>query len=216
MTTRPPIQHLLDEYGQAKASGHDRVLAETAYALAVRTGDDGQFEKAQEYAREALAAAERLPSNTLDDVASIRQEVAGNDTTMTLEIEYRAQLTEAQFATLAGHLGQRGDDLGQDDKHIWFYVLPDKPLKVVHNISHDSRRDEAGGSSQFPAGIVKPGGDPAAVAVVETLDKTGVHCRVTKHLGRRRRQRVRRQLTPRHTAHATGLAAGRAGEVRLP
>jgi 8-oxo-dGTP pyrophosphatase MutT (NUDIX family) len=47
------------------------------------------------------------------------------------------------------------------------------------------RRDEAGGSWQFPAGVVKPGADPAAVAVSETLAETGVHCRVTKHLGRR-------------------------------
>ncbi|MBV1854547.1 hypothetical protein [Catellatospora tritici] len=77
MTTMPPIQLLLDEYAQAKASGQDRVLAETAYALAIRTRDDGQFEKAQEYAREALAAAERLPSSTLDDVASTRQAVGG-------------------------------------------------------------------------------------------------------------------------------------------
>jgi len=73
----PPIQQLLDEYEQAKRSGHDRILAETAYALAIRTRDDGQFEKAQEYARECLAAAERLPSSTLDDVATTRQEVGG-------------------------------------------------------------------------------------------------------------------------------------------
>jgi hypothetical protein len=77
MTTLPPIQGLLDEYEQAKASGHDRVLAETAYALAIRTRDAGEFEKAQEYAREALSAAERLPSSTLDDVTTSRQEVGG-------------------------------------------------------------------------------------------------------------------------------------------
>jgi len=47
------------------------------------------------------------------------------------------------------------------------------------------RRDEAGGSWQFPAGVVKPGADPAAVAVQETLAETGVHCRVERHLGRR-------------------------------
>ncbi|WP_246002471.1 NUDIX domain-containing protein [Allorhizocola rhizosphaerae] len=47
------------------------------------------------------------------------------------------------------------------------------------------RRDEAGGSWQFPAGVVKPGADPAAVAVAETLAETGVHCRIVAHLGRR-------------------------------
>lgn len=77
MVTLPPIQTLRDEYEQAKRSGHDRVLAETAYALAIRTRDDGQFERAQGYAREALAAAERLPSSTLDQVTTTRQEVGG-------------------------------------------------------------------------------------------------------------------------------------------
>lgn len=47
------------------------------------------------------------------------------------------------------------------------------------------RRDEAGGSWQFPAGVVKPGADPSAVAVAETLAETGVHCRVVRHIGRR-------------------------------
>ncbi|MBV1854548.1 hypothetical protein [Catellatospora tritici] len=74
---------------------------------------------------------------------------------MTLEIEYRAQLTEAEFATLADQLGQRGDDLGQDDKHIWFYVLPDKLLKVVHNISHGTgkvvvKTNRIGSGAAFP------------------------------------------------------------------
>lgn len=38
---------------------------------------------------------------------------------------------------------------------------------------------------QFPAGIVKPGGNAAKVAVRETLDETGVHCMVREHLGER-------------------------------
>jgi 8-oxo-dGTP pyrophosphatase MutT (NUDIX family) len=40
-------------------------------------------------------------------------------------------------------------------------------------------------SWQFPAGIVKPGGSAAKVAVRETLDETGVHCTVREHLGER-------------------------------
>jgi len=48
------------------------------------------------------------------------------------------------------------------------------------------RRDRANGISwQFPAGIVKPGGDAAAVAVRETLAETGVHCSVSRFLGSR-------------------------------
>ena len=38
---------------------------------------------------------------------------------------------------------------------------------------------------QFPAGMVKPGADPAAVAAQETHGETGVHCRVREQLGER-------------------------------
>ena len=48
------------------------------------------------------------------------------------------------------------------------------------------RRDDANGVSwQFPAGIVKPGSDAAAVAVQETLAETGVVCSVSRFLGSR-------------------------------
>ncbi|MFS4103810.1 NUDIX domain-containing protein [Streptomyces sp. PD-S100-1] len=38
---------------------------------------------------------------------------------------------------------------------------------------------------QFPAGMVKPGADPATVAVQETHGETGVHCTIRKQLGER-------------------------------
>jgi adenylate cyclase class IV len=74
---------------------------------------------------------------------------------MTLEIEYRAKLSESEYATLAEQLSQRGQDLGPDCKHIWFYVLPDKLLKVVHNISHDTGKvvvkgNRIGSGAAFP------------------------------------------------------------------
>lgn len=48
------------------------------------------------------------------------------------------------------------------------------------------RRDSGSGITwQFPAGIVKPGVPPAAVAVRETFAETGVHCTVLRSLGRR-------------------------------
>lgn len=47
------------------------------------------------------------------------------------------------------------------------------------------RRGDAGLSWQFPAGVVKPGADPAAVAAQETHAETGVHCSVRQHLGQR-------------------------------
>ncbi|MFB8393686.1 NUDIX hydrolase [Streptomyces yangpuensis] len=47
------------------------------------------------------------------------------------------------------------------------------------------RRDGGPLDWQFPAGIVKPGGDPATVAVRETRAETGVHCSVRQELGSR-------------------------------
>ena len=38
---------------------------------------------------------------------------------------------------------------------------------------------------QFPAGMVKPGADPATVAVQETHGETGVHCTIRQQLGER-------------------------------
>jgi 8-oxo-dGTP diphosphatase len=44
---------------------------------------------------------------------------------------------------------------------------------------------ESGITWQFPAGMVKPGVRPQDVAMRETLRETGVHCAVTRELGRR-------------------------------
>jgi 8-oxo-dGTP diphosphatase len=47
------------------------------------------------------------------------------------------------------------------------------------------RRGEGEIRWQFPAGMVKPGADPATVAVQETHGETGVHCTVREQLGER-------------------------------
>ncbi|MEW2415323.1 NUDIX hydrolase [Streptomyces sp. NPDC046866] len=47
------------------------------------------------------------------------------------------------------------------------------------------RRDGGDLHWQFPAGVVKPGADTAAVAVAETRAETGVHCTVREPLGSR-------------------------------
>ncbi|MFF3324940.1 NUDIX domain-containing protein [Streptomyces sp. NPDC002889] len=47
------------------------------------------------------------------------------------------------------------------------------------------RSDDGRISWQFPAGIVKPGAVPDAVAVSETFAETGVHCSVRMSLGSR-------------------------------
>lgn len=52
---------------------------------------------------------------------------------MPVEIEFRARFDERQRDHLVRRLTQDGTDLGRDDKHIFFYVLPDKLLKVTDN-----------------------------------------------------------------------------------
>lgn len=50
-----------------------------------------------------------------------------------VEIEMRARFDEETRDRLLARLEQEGTDLGRDDKHIYFYVLPDKLLKVTDN-----------------------------------------------------------------------------------
>ncbi|CAM5365443.1 hypothetical protein SVIRM249S_01903 [Streptomyces viridochromogenes] len=45
----------------------------------------------------------------------------------------RARFDEETRDRLLARLEQEGTDLGRDDKHIYFYVLPDKLLKVTDN-----------------------------------------------------------------------------------
>lgn len=95
---------------------------------------------------------------------------------MPLEIEYRAQLSESEYMRLAGHLNEHGEDLGPDCKHIWFYVLPDKLLKVVHNISHGTgkvvvKESRIGSGSAFPETELPILAEdvPTAVALLDAL-----------------------------------------------
>lgn len=73
----PPIQALIGENARAKQDEDYRAVAETAYALAVRYREEGEFQTAQLYAQEALDAAQQLPSDSVEDVVSNRREVGG-------------------------------------------------------------------------------------------------------------------------------------------
>ncbi|MGZ3147955.1 NUDIX hydrolase [Lentzea chajnantorensis] len=54
------------------------------------------------------------------------------------------------------------------------------------NVLMVQRREDDGSTSwQFPAGMIKPRASAATTAIRETLSETGVHCRVTRHLGSR-------------------------------
>jgi adenylate cyclase class IV len=54
---------------------------------------------------------------------------------MSVEVELRARFNETQHDALIAHLSAYADDLGVNNKHIYFYLLPDKLLKVVNNLS---------------------------------------------------------------------------------
>ncbi|MBB5868209.1 adenylate cyclase class IV [Allocatelliglobosispora scoriae] len=57
---------------------------------------------------------------------------------MAMNIEHRVQFSEPESAELVAQLQQCGEDLGPDDRHIWFYVMPDKAIEVVHSVSRDT------------------------------------------------------------------------------
>ncbi|MEV5484173.1 MULTISPECIES: hypothetical protein [Streptomyces] len=52
---------------------------------------------------------------------------------MPIEIEMRSRFGKETRDQLVGRLKRDGEDLGPDDKHIYFYVLPNQLLKVTDN-----------------------------------------------------------------------------------
>lgn len=74
---------------------------------------------------------------------------------MSTEIEMRARFDEAKHIALATYLAKYGQDQGQDDKDIYFYVLPEQLVKVVHNVSRSNaklvlKRERIGCGTAFP------------------------------------------------------------------
>lgn len=55
-----------------------------------------------------------------------------------IELEYRAKFSKKKHEELHKFLSANAKDLGADDKRVWFFVMPDKLLKVTHNISSQS------------------------------------------------------------------------------
>lgn len=91
-------------------------------------------------------------------------------------------------------LGVREEQLGYDTRpEAGASPAGTEVLKVaIAVVTNDTRvllvcrRDDTGALAwQFPAGVVKPGANPAIVAVRETLAETGVHCAVRSPLGSR-------------------------------
>lgn len=74
---------------------------------------------------------------------------------MSIEIELRARFDQDKHNQLLGYLHKHGEDLGVNNKHLFLYVLPDKLLKVVENLSAGTAKislktNKIGQGSAFP------------------------------------------------------------------
>lgn len=57
-----------------------------------------------------------------------------------IEIEFRAIFGENDFYRLKEYLDKNANNLGEDDKDVFFFIMPDKLLKVVNNISKNNAK----------------------------------------------------------------------------
>ncbi|WP_327382827.1 MULTISPECIES: hypothetical protein [unclassified Streptomyces] len=102
---------------------------------------------------------------------------------MAVEIEMRARFTKEAHDDLVARLKADGDDLGNDDKHIYFYVLPDQLLKVTDNTAVDTAKITLKGSKIGQGAAfaetefaISPADVPAAVHVFNALGfETAMH-----------------------------------------
>ena len=58
----------------------------------------------------------------------------------TIEVEFRSLVSKEKHDELLEYLQQHGEDLGQDDKNVYFFLLPDQLLKVTHNVSQETAK----------------------------------------------------------------------------
>lgn len=114
---------------------------------------------------------------------------------MPVEIEMRARFDEEQHDRLIARLEEAGEDLGQDDKHIHFYVLPDKLLKVTDNVAAGTAKITLK-SSRIGQGVAFPETEIAIAradvpAAVRVLDELGFADARHEAFNRRRNFRFR-------------------------
>jgi len=57
-----------------------------------------------------------------------------------IEIEFRALLTKDKYDNLKDFLNTNSKNLGEDNKDVYFFILPDKLVKIVNNISKKSAK----------------------------------------------------------------------------
>ncbi|MEV6203076.1 CYTH domain-containing protein [Streptomyces sp. NPDC051771] len=99
---------------------------------------------------------------------------------MAIEIEMRARFDEETYEKLLVRLAAEAEDLGCDDKNIYFYVLPDQLLKVTDNTAAGSAKitlkaSKIGQGSAFPETEFAIARDdvPAAVRIFNALGFEG-------------------------------------------
>jgi len=60
--------------------------------------------------------------------------------TRTIEIEFRARFDERKYKELEQFLKAHAEDCGEDDRDAYFFLLPDKMLKVAHDVMRREAR----------------------------------------------------------------------------
>lgn len=55
-----------------------------------------------------------------------------------IEIEFRSILKKGQYQRMQEFLSKKATGLGEDDKDVYFFIMPDKLLKIVNNISRNN------------------------------------------------------------------------------
>ena len=57
-----------------------------------------------------------------------------------IEIEFRAIFGKKDFDRIKEYLDRNAENIGEDDKDVFFFIMPDKLLKVVDNISKNNAK----------------------------------------------------------------------------
>ena len=57
-----------------------------------------------------------------------------------IEIEFRSLLDENKYNELLRVLKDKARDLGEDDKDVYFFIMPDRLLKVTDNVSQGTAK----------------------------------------------------------------------------
>lgn len=58
-----------------------------------------------------------------------------NDSIKNIEIEFRSRFDEKKYNELKNFLSSNAQDLGEDDKDVYFFIFSDKLIKTVNNAS---------------------------------------------------------------------------------